>query len=147
MESTTSNNDSLAESPFLYGNPCQIRFWLMIWFMIFMRMEYKGTGLISNPDSKVHRANMEPIWGRQNPGVPKVGPMNFDLGYPSVHWFLFSPLTSNPCFRSTRHKGDLLEHSALHGRWLRKTMVEMWPWVIRKVFANRFTLSVRKRQH
>ena len=26
------------------------------------------------PDSKVHGANMGPIWGRQDPGVPHVGP-------------------------------------------------------------------------
>ena len=29
------------------------------------------------PDSKVHEANMGPIWGRQDPGGPHVGPMNF----------------------------------------------------------------------
>ena len=29
------------------------------------------------PDSKVHGANMGPIWGRQGPGGPYVGPMNF----------------------------------------------------------------------
>ena len=28
------------------------------------------------PDSKVHGANMGPIWDRQDPGVPSVGPMN-----------------------------------------------------------------------
>ena len=28
------------------------------------------------PDSKVHGANMGPIWGRQDPGGPHVGPMN-----------------------------------------------------------------------
>ena len=33
--------------------------------------------LITNPDSKVHWANMGPIWGRQDPGGPDVGPMNF----------------------------------------------------------------------
>ena len=31
----------------------------------------------TNPDSKVHGANMGPIWGRQDPGGPQVGPMNF----------------------------------------------------------------------
>ena len=31
------------------------------------------------PDSKVHGANMGPIWGRQDPGGPHVGPMNFDI--------------------------------------------------------------------
>ena len=28
------------------------------------------------PDNKVHGDNMEPIWGRQDPGGPHVGPMN-----------------------------------------------------------------------
>ena len=31
------------------------------------------------PDSKVHWANMGPIWGRQDPGGPHVGPMNFAI--------------------------------------------------------------------
>ena len=31
------------------------------------------------PDSKVHGANMGPIWGRQDPGGPHVGPMNFTI--------------------------------------------------------------------
>ena len=31
----------------------------------------------STPDSKVHGANMGPIWDRQDPGGPHVGPMNF----------------------------------------------------------------------
>ena len=30
-----------------------------------------------HPDSKVHGANMGPIWGRQDPGGPHAGPMNF----------------------------------------------------------------------
>ena len=33
----------------------------------------------NTPDSKVHGANMEPIWGRQDPGGPHVGPMNFAI--------------------------------------------------------------------
>ena len=33
----------------------------------------------SNPDNKVHGANMGPIWGRQGPGGPLVGPMNFAI--------------------------------------------------------------------
>ena len=31
------------------------------------------------PDSKAHGANMRPIWGRQDPGEPHVGPMNFAI--------------------------------------------------------------------
>ena len=39
-------------------------------------------GMGSAPDSKVHGANMGPIWGRQDPGGPHVGPMNFAIwGY------------------------------------------------------------------
>ena len=34
-------------------------------------------GLVSYPGIKVHGANMGPIWGRQDPGGPHVGPMNF----------------------------------------------------------------------
>ena len=35
--------------------------------------------VIKIPDSKVHGANMEPIWGRQDPGGPHVGPMKFAI--------------------------------------------------------------------
>ena len=31
------------------------------------------------PDIKVHGENMGPIWGRQDPGGPHVGPMNFAI--------------------------------------------------------------------
>ena len=31
------------------------------------------------PDNKVHGANMGPIWGRQDPGGPYFGPMNFAI--------------------------------------------------------------------
>ena len=31
------------------------------------------------PDSNVHGANMGPIWGRQDPGGPHVGPMNLAI--------------------------------------------------------------------
>ena len=34
---------------------------------------------INYPDSKVHGANMGPIWGRQDPGWPHVGSMNFAI--------------------------------------------------------------------
>ena len=33
----------------------------------------------STPDSKVHGANMGPIWGRQDSGRSRVGPMNFAI--------------------------------------------------------------------
>ena len=37
-----------------------------------------AVGFIS-PDSKVHGANMGPIWGRQDRSGPHVGPMNFAI--------------------------------------------------------------------
>ena len=39
------------------------------------QMQYKDV----IPDSKVHGASMGPIWGRQDPGGPHVGPMNFAI--------------------------------------------------------------------
>ena len=47
------------------------------------------------PDSKVHGANMGPIWGRQDPGGPQVGHMNFalwDVTTISITLFLPEPL-------------------------------------------------------
>ena len=32
-----------------------------------------------SPDSKAHGAIMGPMWGRQNPGGPQLGPMNFAI--------------------------------------------------------------------
>ena len=37
------------------------------------------------PDSKGHGANMEPTWGRQDPGWPHVGPMNFPIWDHVIH--------------------------------------------------------------
>ena len=47
-------------------------------------MEVETKRLVSNvvdgyPDGKVHGANMGPIWGRQDPGGPHVGLMNFAI--------------------------------------------------------------------
>ena len=35
--------------------------------------------IMAYPDSKVRGANMGPIWGRQDPGGPHVGPMNLAI--------------------------------------------------------------------
>ena len=35
--------------------------------------------IITYPDSKIYGANMGPIWGRQDPGGPHVGLMNFAI--------------------------------------------------------------------
>ena len=36
-------------------------------------------GSFNDPDSKAYGANMGPIWGRQDPDGPHVGPMNFAI--------------------------------------------------------------------
>ena len=40
------------------------------------------------PDSKVHGANMGPIWGRQDPGEPHVGPMIVSIWVITVAMFV-----------------------------------------------------------
>ena len=42
------------------------------------------------PDSKDHGANMGPIWGRQDPGGPHVGPMNFAIWGGMLHLQAYS---------------------------------------------------------
>ena len=43
-------------------------------------MKYSLSWVMNDvPDSKVHGANMGPIWGRQDPGGSHVGPMNFAI--------------------------------------------------------------------
>ena len=50
----------------------------------------------TTPDSKVHGANMGPIWGRQDPGGPHFGPMNFVIwGYPGE----FATTLADPLLR------------------------------------------------
>ena len=44
---------------------------------------------VNSPDSKVHGANMGPIWGRQGPGGPHVGPMNFVIWVTAPNYLAF----------------------------------------------------------
>ena len=50
--------------------------------------------LCNYPDSNVHGGNMGPIWGRQDPGGPHIGPMNLAIlvGKFWVHEFSQQPL-------------------------------------------------------
>ena len=41
------------------------------------------------PNSKVHWANVAPIWDRQDPGGPHVAPMNFTIWYGQVQSLIF----------------------------------------------------------
>ena len=47
------------------------------WWFDLSALWNQGHG--SAPDSKVHGANMGPIWGREDPGGPHVGPLNFAI--------------------------------------------------------------------
>ena len=51
----------------------------VLYSYISLTSRVKGSLLHSCPDSKFHGANMGPIWGRQNPGGPHVGPMNLAI--------------------------------------------------------------------
>ena len=52
---------------------------------VFLKRHSAQIGKQHNPDSKVHGANMGPIWGRQDPGGPHVGPMNLAIREWSLH--------------------------------------------------------------
>ena len=43
------------------------------------RNENRHRCIEDNPDSKVHGANMGPVWGRQGPGGPHISHMNFTI--------------------------------------------------------------------
>ena len=45
------------------------------------------------PDNKVHGASMGPIWGRQDPGGPYIGPMNFSI------WDVFARVNISAKYR------------------------------------------------
>ena len=49
-----------------------------------------------DPDSKVHGANMGPIWGRQDPAGPHVGPMNFAIWGPPWYFEIENSLSGDP---------------------------------------------------
>ena len=60
---------------------------LFFYFFFILRLVYcasiwRGchwTVFLAIPDRKVRGVNMGPIWGRQDPGGPHVGPMNFAI--------------------------------------------------------------------
>ena len=67
------------------------RFWLIVhWayntiMLHGQQIQFQPNVFIrQNPYSKVHGANMGPIWGRQDPGGPHVGPMNFAIWVQSI---------------------------------------------------------------
>ena len=63
--------------PYLVPDPCAVC--IAIYPGIWLKDVVQQQILILCPDSKVHGANMGPIWGRQDPGGPHVGPINFAI--------------------------------------------------------------------
>ena len=59
--------------------PAEVPLWPAVFLMTF-------------PDSKVHGANMGPIWGRQDPGGTHVGPMNLAIWVLQYCCFNRSPM-------------------------------------------------------
>ena len=83
------------------------------------------------PDSKVHGANMGPIWGRQDPGGPHVGPMNLAIWDMHSWIYLFicsvymgvveSDITGEVC-----HLRGLLSSHRPHSRTLPDRRAHFW---------------------
>ena len=48
-------------------------------FGSYHKFDWSSNHTEAHPDNKVHGVNMGPIWGRQDPDGPHVGPMNFAI--------------------------------------------------------------------
>ena len=74
------------------------------------------------PDSKVHGANMGPIWGRQDPGGPHIGPMNFAIWDRKLFRAITSGLSQAfPIVSSRPHYSDVImsaKASQITGVWI-----------------------------
>ena len=52
---------------------------LLLWVKNVRYYVWTIFGMDTFPESKVHGANMGPIWGRQDPDGPHIVPMNFAI--------------------------------------------------------------------
>ena len=80
------------------------------------------------PDSKLHGVNMRPIWGRQDPGGPHVGPMNFAIWGLNVARAVSLQWSNQTSHIITPHTGlakavDVI----LHGRQTQPSLLWWWP--------------------
>ena len=129
-------------------------FWLFLYFVLdckqFLSAEYVIQACIgltdyhsknkAYPDSKVHGANMGPIWGRQDPGGPHVGPMNF------ATWVIFAKIvTSLWIFRNLTPSNTFVMYLTTiitsEIRILRSHFVRLW--YETNVCAVRFTMVLQ----
>ena len=60
--------------------------YIVVWIHPVLINKWHACISITNPGSKVHGANMGPIWGRQDPGGSPVGPMNFAIWEVFIVW-------------------------------------------------------------
>ena len=58
------------------------------WFSVNAKESYTKEVMIGPgndfPDGKAHGANMGPTWGRQDPGVPHVDPINIAIRFGAI---------------------------------------------------------------
>ena len=95
---------------------------------------YTLCGWFNIPDSKVNVANMGPIWGRQDPGGPHVGPINFAIwnllclasGAPPPN-AIVSWLPSLWWSDSDPYTGIVLGRIQLHLKWTQASYCKIHP--------------------
>ena len=82
------------------------------------------------PDSKVHGANMGPHWGRQDPGGPHVGPMNFATWELNHQYFNFNCGLPKPLLNLGLFGGsvDGLAYNKWLYNWLDMDLFLVWTW-------------------
>ena len=82
----------------------------------------------NTPKSKVHGANMGPIWGRQDSGGPHVGPMNFaiwDHTSPTLNYTQPHTVTSSGCFH-VEHTLELEKMPLWHKNYFLLSHKKTW---------------------
>ena len=99
----------------------------------------------ANPDSKVHGANMGPIWGWQDSGGSHVGPMNLAIWEAieqasendNHHWHIMllqGLIFTNPCISFA------WQNSRLYFDWSHPMQWYLKTWIRRNVFIKCFYL-------
>ena len=84
----------------------------------------------NSPDGKVNGANMGPIWGRQDPGGPHVGPMTFAIWVIETEW----------CTNYTSHQNV---PSLIQIMSCRMYLNQCWPIVSWAISTNVSEISIK----
>ena len=87
------------------------------------------TKVINYPDSKIHGANMGPIWGRQDPGGPHVSPINFAIWVHSAVVFVSNSWLFFFTHLPTSHTGTGTDamarwHPVARSLWTEKSVAD-----------------------